>query len=93
MTTKPLHHENGIRSARLFRNGRSQAVRIPKEYEFESSHVTIRRDGPDRLVIERDPPEKTGRSLVEYLQSLQPIDDAWEDPTDDDLLPLDEIDL
>jgi antitoxin VapB len=32
------------RRARLFRNGRSQAVRIPKEFEFEGDKVLIGRD-------------------------------------------------
>ena len=68
-------------------------MRIPREFEFEGRDVTSRREGPGRLVIERDTGDKTGRNLVEYLKSLQPIDEAWEDPTDDDLLPLDEIDF
>ena len=29
--------------ARLFRNGRSQAVRLPKEFRFEGDRVRIRR--------------------------------------------------
>ncbi|HVH87926.1 MAG TPA: type II toxin-antitoxin system VapB family antitoxin [Terriglobales bacterium] len=29
--------------AKLFRNGRSQAVRLPKEFRFEGDHVLIRR--------------------------------------------------
>lgn len=32
------------RSAKLFRNGRSQAVRLPAEYRFEGSEVYIRRE-------------------------------------------------
>jgi antitoxin VapB len=31
-------------TAKLFRNGRSQAVRLPSEYLFESSEVFVRRD-------------------------------------------------
>ena len=30
--------------AKLFRNGRSQAVRLPKEFRFDGSEVNIRRD-------------------------------------------------
>lgn len=30
--------------AKLFRNGRSQAVRLPAEFRFEGSEVFIRRD-------------------------------------------------
>jgi antitoxin VapB len=32
------------RTAKLFRNGRSQAVRLPSEYRFEGSEVFVRRD-------------------------------------------------
>jgi len=32
------------RTAKLFRIGRSQAVRLPSEYRFEGSEVYIRRD-------------------------------------------------
>ena len=34
-----------LRIARLFKNGRSQAVRIPKELELPGSEVSIRRVG------------------------------------------------
>ena len=33
--------ETGI--AKLFRNGRSQAVRLPREFRFEGSRVRVRR--------------------------------------------------
>ena len=32
------------KTAKLFRNGRSQAVRLPSEYRFEGSEVFVRRD-------------------------------------------------
>ena len=32
------------RTAKLFKNGRSQAVRLPKEFRFEGKEVAIRRD-------------------------------------------------
>ena len=32
------------RTAKLFRNGRSQAVRLPSEFRFEGKEVFIRRD-------------------------------------------------
>jgi antitoxin VapB len=31
-----------VRHVRLFRNGRSQAVRIPKDFELEGSEAIIR---------------------------------------------------
>lgn len=39
------------RHVRLFRNGRNQAVRIPREFELKGSEAIIRRDG-GRLIIE-----------------------------------------
>ncbi len=38
-------------TAKLFRNGRSQAVRLPKEFRFEGDEVTIRRSGK-RVILE-----------------------------------------
>lgn len=35
----------GPARAKLFRNGRSQAVRLPKAFRFEGDEVTVRRDG------------------------------------------------
>ena len=34
-----------MQTARLFLNGRSQAVRLPKEYQFSGDNVYIRRVG------------------------------------------------
>jgi antitoxin VapB len=41
--------ESGV--AKLFRNGRSQAVRLPREFRFEGSEVNIRRDPASGNVI------------------------------------------
>ncbi len=37
-------------TARLFRNGRSQAVRLPREFRFEGDRVRVRRAGHGVLV-------------------------------------------
>ena len=39
------------RTVSLFRNGRNQAVRIPREFELPGTEAVMRRDG-DRLIIE-----------------------------------------
>ena len=39
------------RRASLFRNGRNQAVRIPREFEMEGTEVLMRKEG-DRLIDE-----------------------------------------
>jgi antitoxin VapB len=44
------------RTAKLFRNGRSQALRLPVEYRFEGSEVYIRRDAETGdIIISRRP--------------------------------------
>jgi len=55
--------------AKLFWNGRSQAVRLPKAFRFEGSEVSIRREG-DAVVLE--PVRKRGwpRGYWERLSAL-----------------------
>ena len=61
------------RHARLFRDGRNQAVRIPREFELAADEVMIyREDG--RLVmvpVERPP------SLAEVLSRLRPLEEDF----------------
>jgi len=42
------------RHVRLFRNGRNQALRIPREFELAGDEAIIRREG-DRLIVEPVP--------------------------------------
>ncbi len=39
------------KTAKLFRNGNSQAVRLPQEFRFEGDEVRIRKEG-DTVVLE-----------------------------------------
>lgn len=66
------------RKVRLFRNGRNQAVRIPRELELPGSEAILRQDG-NRLVLEPIPP----RSLLAVLATLQPLDEDFLVITDD----------
>ena len=75
------------RHVRLFRNGRNQAVRIPRDFELEGDEAILRKEG-HRLVIE---PIHKGR-LLALLASLEPLDGEFPD-VDDDLAPLDEVDV
>jgi antitoxin VapB len=45
------------KTAKLFKNGRSQAVRLPTEYRFEGSEVYVRRDAATGDVILSRRPE------------------------------------
>jgi antitoxin VapB len=70
---------------KLFRNGRNQAVRIPREFELPGDDALMRKDG-ERLIIEPAPPT----SLLDVLATLKPIRDTF--PTIEDP-PPDEVEL
>jgi antitoxin VapB len=57
------------RTAKLFRNGRSQAVRLPAEYRFEGSGVYVRRDPENGDVILSRRPE-SWRDFFHLLKTL-----------------------
>jgi antitoxin VapB len=41
------------RTAKIFMNNRSQAVRLPKEFQFKTSEVFIRKQGNEVILSER----------------------------------------
>ena len=53
-----------MKTARLFRNGQSQAVRLPKEYRFSGGKVLIKRIGNAVVLL----PEK--HSWAPLFESL-----------------------
>ena len=66
------------RHVRIFKNGRNQAIRIPREMELSTSEATIHREG-NRLVIE--PVERT--SLLDVLSTWEALDVDFLDPADE----------
>ncbi len=78
---------NSERHVRLFRNGRNQAIRIPREFELEGEEAIIHKEG-DRLIVE---PVRKGR-LLALLASLDPLTEPFPD-IDDDLPFLDDSPL
>jgi antitoxin VapB len=65
-TAKPLAAP-ATKTAKLFKNGRSQAVRLPKEFRFEGTEVAIRRDAATGEVLLSEPATRPARSLQELL--------------------------
>jgi len=78
------HNERRIR---LFRNGRNQALRIPREFELDGDEAIIRKEG-DRLIVE---PVRKGQ-LLSLLATLPPLDETFPD-VDEDLPRLDDSPL
>ena len=59
------------RQVRSVRNGRNQALRIPRDLELPGRVATLRKEGP-RLVVE----PVAAPSLLEVLAKLKPLDDT-----------------
>lgn len=74
------------RRVRLFRNGRNQAVRIPREFEFDAQEVVMRRE-EGRLILE--PVPQAG--LLATLERLRPLPDATLADWDEGLRALDDV--
>ena len=56
-----------MKKAKLFMNGRSQAVRLPKEYRFEGSEVLIKRMGNGVLLIPQHESWQTMKDSLEMF--------------------------
>jgi antitoxin VapB len=72
------------RVVKLFKNGRNQAVRIPREFELPGDQAIMRKEGP-RLIIEPAPK----KSLLEILKSLEPIEEDFPEIDDPPSEPVD----
>ncbi|HWO22356.1 MAG TPA: hypothetical protein VNO30_26540 [Kofleriaceae bacterium] len=56
------------RSVRLFRNGRNQVVRIPRDLELPGKEALIRKEGDALVLVPKRP-----RSLLAVLRTLEPL--------------------
>ena len=74
------------RHASLFRNGRNQAVRIPREFEMEGTEVLMHKEG-DRLVLT---PIRKNR-LLDLLASWEPLDECLPEVEDTQPQTRDEL--
>ncbi len=56
-----------MNTAKLFKNGKSQAVRLPREFKFQGTEVYIKRIGRNVMLIPKDDPwESLLSSLDEF---------------------------
>lgn len=70
------------RVVRLFKNGRNQAVRIPREFELPGRAALVTKDG-DRLILA--PVAK--KNFIDALRALGPFPRSDEMPEIDDRAP------
>ncbi|HWY71739.1 MAG TPA: hypothetical protein VNX88_23935 [Terriglobales bacterium] len=64
----PTNSRAGTRQVKIFRSGRNQVVRIPREFELLGEDAIMLKEG-ERLVIEPARPP----SLVALLRALKPL--------------------
>lgn len=81
-----MDYPSASRQARLFRNGRNQALRIPREFEMPGDEVVLHREG-DRLIVE-PVPRKRNR-LSEFLATLPPTGEILPEIEDPPVEPED----
>jgi antitoxin VapB len=58
-----------MKTAKLFKNGDSQAVRLPKEFRFTGDEVLIKRVGSAVVLL---PKAKSWDTLVQSLEKFPP---------------------
>jgi antitoxin VapB len=75
------------RIVKLFRNGRNQAVRIPRDLEIPGKEAILAKEG-NVLVLKPVPQQP----LLALLATWEPLDDEFPE-VDEGLLPLDEVEL
>jgi len=73
------------RPVKLFRNGRNQAVRIPRDLELPGSEATIRKED-GKLIIE----PKEAEALLAWLKTIEPWNEEFPEIED---LPPEEVDI
>jgi len=56
-----------MKTAKLFRNGQSQAVRLPKEFRFEGDFVYVKKSGNAIILL---PAKGSWDSLIQSLDKF-----------------------
>ncbi|MBS3966184.1 MAG: antitoxin [Truepera sp.] len=72
-----------MKTAKLFRNGHSQAVRLPKEFRFEGDKVYIRKEGDEVILTPyHDRWDRFRKSLEMFSDDI--FADGRQQPTEPD---------
>jgi antitoxin VapB len=62
-----------MQTAKLFKNGRSQAVRLPKQFRFEGNEVYVRREGNSIVLSPKDEVKKNPwQDFFDALDMIEP---------------------
>jgi antitoxin VapB len=80
-------------TAKVFTTGRSQAVRLPKAFRFNTAEVTIERQG-DAVILRPKPTTKEDwwdemENILASFEGMEPIERDHGPLPDDDLVAFD----
>jgi len=73
--------------SRVFKNGNSQAVRIPKEFRLNTNRIEITQDDDGNLVLHPIPADP-GQALLAALAAFDTADMACFETAQDDRPPM-----
>jgi antitoxin VapB len=62
-----------MHTAKVFQNGRSQAIRLPKEFRVDSDEVYLKKTSDGFLVIPRDPWELFNEGVEELSDDFMAL--------------------
>ena len=75
--------EGMVNTAKIFKSGNSQAVRLPKEFQFSGDEVYIKKAGRGVILMPKDEPwELFKQSLDEFTEDYM-ADKRIQPPLDD----------
>ena len=81
---------NDVRHVRIFKNGRSRAIRIPKHMDIFGDEASLRQEG-EKLIIERVKHRDLGE-VLDWLRKQPPLrEDEWLPEVED--LPPEPVDF
>jgi virulence-associated protein VagC len=72
-----------MRIAKLFKNGKSQAVRLPKEFRFQGKEVSIHREGEAVVLL----PIKPAKWPRNFFRRITMSDPAFRRPDQGEMPP------
>jgi antitoxin VapB len=78
------------REVSVFRNGRSQAVRIPKEFEIDADRVVMWKDADGTIHLRPQYRFQTPSEFLDWLATQPPLEEAFPEIED---FPPEEVDL
>ena len=77
---------NAPRHVRIFKNGRSRAVRIPKDLDMFADEVVMHLEG-ERLIIERPTKKRDLREVIDWLRTQPRLSEDEQCPEIEDFPP------